>query len=316
MKRIFSQQTIESFATPCSEEVAGSLVGFITSQLDEILSLLSKKRPVISNNYYYKIVGEFENGATNVNSQLDLFIVFNAPQLELNTVKIVNNKFITFWNKVKFAYINSKKKKKSRKKKIKEQKEIIIAENKYTVANLKQDLVKEFLQRLDDKCYVCTNVHGIKLIIREYFGIDVNIYPVLENGDKFQLYNSYNNSFFTIDFKNREEKLKKKIENTSEIFILLVRVFNCLYFNLNNSNYMNQILIESLLYNCPDSLFVGDSFYEVFLKILNYLYNSNLKKFKSILDDKENIFNCNLINESPINIQNFIKEIVNTLICE
>ena len=308
MQKVFDREVIESFAMSSSQEAVLALVEFVEATFNEVLRKLRTKRPVISDNYSFEIVGEFENGSFSANSCLDFFIIIKSPQLELNTIKLINNKFKTFWNKLKFAYTSSKKEKKSKKNKKKdEQKEIIIPVNKYSIADLKQDIINETLNFIDEKCFICSNIYGFKLILREYFGTDVNVFPVLKSGENFQIYNSFSNKFIEINFKNREQNFSTKVESVGDIFILLLRVFNSLYFNIYNTN-PNQIAIESLLYSCPDELFVGNDFYEVFLKILNYLYNCNTEKLKCIIDD-EILFKNKLVSDSVVTIQNFIKTI-------
>lgn len=312
MQKVFDREVIESFVMPSSQESVTSLVNFVENIFSQVLAKLKVKRPAISDNYFFEIVGEFENGSFSANSCLDLFIVIKSPQLELNTMKLINNKFKTFWNKLKFAYSSSKKEKKRKKKKKKvEQKEILVPVNKYSIADLKQDIINETLNLIDDKCFVCSNIYGFKLVVREYFGTDVNVYPVLKSGESYQIYNSFSNKFINIDFKNRSQNFLEKQNRVGEIFTLLLRVLNTLYFNIYNIN-PNQIVIESLLYSCPDELFDGVDFYQVFLKILNYLYNCNIEKIKCILDD-ESLFKNKLVEDSVVSINSFIRNVVKFL---
>ena len=53
----------------------------------------------------------------------------------------------------------------------------------------------------------------------------------------------------------------------------------------------NQIFLESLLYNCPDSFFKGDDIYNCFIKIINYLRFSDISHYKSVLNENKTIFN-------------------------
>ena len=312
--KIFTRETIESFTNPYNEEVVENLLAFLEENITQIVEEISKKTPIVTKDIEFEIVGEFENASANVNSQLDLFIVFKSPQLELNTMKLVNNKFVTFWNKVKNAYTKVKEERRlRRKRKQRKLKNISVPENKYSMLTLKQEFLTKFLQRLDNKCFITTTKYGLKLYMRDYFAVDVCLYPVLKGeNNTFKLYNSFSNTFFNLDFEKRQENIDEKLQDVDqEIFYDLLKVFNCLYYNIQN-RHPNQILIESLLYSCPNSLFFGEDFYHIFLKVLNYIYNSKISVLKSVTNN-ESLHTSKLIDDSPATIMAFVKNVANMI---
>ena len=78
-------------------------------------------------------------------------------------------------------------------------------------------------------------------------------------------------------------------------------------------NYpLNQIYIESLLYNCPNKLFEGST-YEMFLKIYNYLIIESNQNFKSITNENINIANDNLAKINLYDFNKFLKILGNLI---
>lgn len=316
---VFNRDVIEKFTERCPDEVVERVLNISSSLIDESISELKKKRPALAGKYNLKLVDEHYFDTSTVNSDLSLFVIFQCPQLELNTYNLVNNKFKHFLSKLKNAWLNSIKPKKIFKRRKKEKtksaqlKQENIAENKYNILNLKQDLAVELANRIDSESYILFTKFGLKLVSKHELGIDVNIYPVIESNKEFKIYNISKNKFVAIDFKNREKNFNKKFEEIGENFIYMIRVFNNLHFTIYNC-MPNQILIESLIYNVPKSLFEANNFYESFIKILNYFNNVELKNFKSIVNQEVNIFNEPLISENPVAIvSGLIKNIENNI---
>ncbi len=312
--KVFNEEIINEFSEPCPIDVATNVLDWAEDVLTEVIEDIRKKNPVVTSDYSFMLGGEFSTGATTVNSEIDLYICFKSPQLELNTMKLVNNKFIRFWNKIKFSWKGvladkkSKRRKKKEQEKIKAKQEVIIPINKFSIANLKSAIVKNLLKYIDTTSYIFVTNNGFKIVAREHLGIDINVFPVISSLDMFKLYNDYTNKFFEFNFGEKEQNIKEKIEKIGEIFILLLRVYNNLFFNIFGQ-HANQSLIESLLYNVPNELFYGDSFYEIFLKTFNYLKNININNFVSINNTEKKIFSEKLIGESIVHVNNFFKHI-------
>lgn len=316
MTQIFSRETIEDFSKPMSEEVMANVVSWTQSTLKEIIDEIRQTNSVITDQYEFELAGDFLTDTTTVNSEIDLFVVVKSPQLELNSIKLSNNKFKQFWLKVKRAWVSTREERMSKRKRKKKQEkmtqEIVVSPNKYSMADFKKSLIKKMLQRIDANSYIFTTSCGFKLVSREGLGVDVNIYPAIKSGDNYKLYSEYNGKFIESSFDMLGKNLEEKIENVGEIYTQMVRVFKNLYFNLY-SNHPSEFLIESLIYNCPDALFFGYDFFEVFVKMLNYLMNANLATFVLISDNKKKLFASKNINESIVTINNLLKQIDNML---
>lgn len=140
-------------------------------------------------------------------------------------------------------------------------------------------------------------------------GIDINIYPAIKTEQGYKIYSENSNKFIEYSFDEFKHNLTNKIENTGENFLYMTRVFKNLYFNVNNFRLPSPFLIESMLFNCPDSLFSGKNFYEAFIKILNYLNNVSFQNFVLISDSNQKLFTSEIINESLATMLSFIKKV-------
>lgn len=312
---IFNEGVVEEFSKPLSEEVATKAVAWTESVLVDILNEIKAKTSVVSSNYEFALMGDFISGATTVNSEIDIYIAFKSPQLEFNSIKIVDKKLRQFWVKIKRAWELSKEEKKNKKrKKSKKQSKITIQEvenipsNKYSIIDLKKDILNRLLKALDEKSFVYVNNKSLKIVSRENFGVDINVYPVIASGDDYKLYNDYTAKFEEINFNQFKANLERKIRKAGETYIGITRVLKNMYFNINNYN-PSPFFIESVLYNVPDDLFDGYSFYQVFIKVLNYLKNARPENFVSMLDKDKKLFSDKNIPESILSIRDLIKQI-------
>lgn len=311
--KIFNQKVIAEFTNICPKEVAENVSAIAITLVDESIEEIKKHVPIMHGEHDYIFVDEHHFGTSTVNSELSIFVVFKSHQLEINTKELVNSKFEKFKLRLLNA-LNSMKKTKKRKKKSKQQdndnKQILIESTKrYSILNLKNDLVKVMLTKIDNQSYIQVMDYYIKLISPNNLGLSVNIYPVLEESENcYKLYNSYKNEFFEVDFKQRDQNFNQKYHDVGVNFLYMIRVFNNLHFSI--FNYIpNQILIESLLFNVPNDLYSGFTFYESFIKILNYLSNTNMKNFVSIVDNTKSLAEEILLEQSLATINKFLSEI-------
>jgi hypothetical protein len=303
---------IEGFASEMQKENYQNAFEWIEITFSDLIEQIIKKTPIITSDYDFVLVGDFLTSTFTQNSEIDIFIAFGSPQLELNSIKLSNDRLKRFWIKLKKAYTLSrqeKKKKKKRKKNVKEEKETQIPANKYTILDLKKQLAVGAAQQLDATSSIFQSNNGFKIVARNHLGIDINIYPVIKSENSFKVYSENSGNFLTYNFSELEENINKKIDEVGEIYFDLVRAFKNLYFNVNSSTLPSLYLIESLIYNCPNSLFSGFNFYEVFIKILNYLTNVNIADFVLINKKTQKLFTSITIQESIANINNFIKKI-------
>ena len=312
MTQIFNRELIESFTKPLSEEIASDVVAWTQKTLDTIIDEIRKTNTAVTDSYEYELAGDFITETTTMNSEIDLYIVLKSPQLELNSIKLSNNKFKQFWLKLKRAYLVSKDEKMSKRKRKKQQEkmkqEVVIPPNKYSVSDFKMSLLKKLINYIDDKSYIFITSTGLKLVAREFLGIDVNIYPVFKNDNSYKLFHDAKGKFITFAVDQLHENIDEKIEMVGENYNNLVRVYKNLYFNLYNY-HPSQFFIESLIYNCPNSLFFGYNFFEVFIKSLNYLSNASLKDFVLVTDTSKKLFSSARIQESIVTVMNLTKQI-------
>lgn len=305
----FNQKIIAEFTNICPKEVVERVCGISVALLDECIEEIKQHVPIMHAKHDYASVDEHRFGTSTVNSEISLFVVFKSSQLELNTIELVNNKFEKF--KIKFlnALKSMKKTKRKKKKKKEDETQVQIQQvSKYSILNLKKDLAQLLVSKIDKESYIQVTDYCIKLVSPNSLGITVNIFPVLESGNEYKLYNSFKNTFLEVDFKDRDKNFNEKYGQVGLNFLYMIRVFNNLYYSLYNSS-INQIFVESLLFNVPDELFDGYSFYESFIKILNYLSNVNLKNFVSITDTTKKLTDEKLIEQSLSVVHKFFNDI-------
>ena len=230
-----------------------------------------------------------------------------SPQLELSIMNLDRNYIKKTWNKVKSAWISANVKPKKRKNK---QKHVIsdkIELQKYTVSNLKIELINLLSKRLTNKTKLYNNNYGISILSKYDLGINVNIYFVFSNSENYKMFNTNTYKLIDIDFGERYQNIISKNASTNNQFSKMQRIINGLYSNITNSN-LNQILLESLLYNCDDELYTGNT-YEMFIKIFNYINISAIQKFKSITNENLYVFEDKLVTTSYVEFNRFMKNV-------
>ena len=130
----------------------------------------------------------------------------------------------------------------------------------------------------------------IHIVGKEDFGTNTSILIYLVNSydNNFKFYAGKRKGFIEINIDKRLKLLNEKIDLVGANFIKMIKVFNSLFYNING--FMpNQILIESILYSCPNDLFEGNEIYKVFIKIVNYLTIKSLKDIKSMNNQEKTI---------------------------
>ena len=125
----------------------------------------------------------------------------------------------------------------------------------------------------------------------------------------FKYYNGKRkNAFINLFVSERYKKLKAKKKTAGKNFIKILKVLNALYFNING-HMPNQIFMESILAYCPDELFKGEDFYNVFLKIINYISIKSLRHIPSIIDEKISIMEDKLCGDYAIGFNKILQAI-------
>jgi predicted nucleotidyltransferase len=309
---LITREMIEQFGDPISEEVVDFAVSWLEPTLKQIIEDLRKKYSVISSDYEILLEGDFTTLTTTVNSDIDVFVALKSPQLELNSMQLVNNKFKQFFKKVKLAWKQTREEKYSKRKRKKMQEkqmqEVEIPLNKYSVADFKYSLVRKIIGEIDNQSYIYILPTGFKIVAREHFGVDINVYPALRTPKGFKLYNEYTAKFVDVEYEDLIQNIEEKLNAVGQIYLEMVRVFKNLYFNVYNSK-PSKFFVESLIFSVPDELFDGYDFYEIFVKLLNYLANAHSDSFVLVTNKQNKLFRSAKISENVVTLNNMIKQI-------
>ena len=92
--------------------------------------------------------------------------------------------------------------------------------------------------------------------------------------------------------------------NSNDMFYKVVRIFKSLAMNAWQTT--NLTFIDSLLYNCPNELFVGNVF-DAFIRSFNYLKNAHIADFYSVYNLNKSIYAQH--NIMPMEIKSLISDI-------
>ena len=317
---VFNESLIEEFAKQLNPQYVDSVFNDINQILANSINKLCERRPIITS-YNTIIVNECSTFTECQTSSMDMFVVISSPQLKLSTVNLNKNYLKKWLNKLKIAYNQTKKQpkkrsrfRKNKKQKTEQQKPMIdISEKKYTIVKFKQDLMYMMANFLTDKTVLFVNKYGISLKSSDELGMNINMFFVFENGEgKYKLFDASNFKFIDIELGYRYKFVHEKSIITNDDYRKVLRIFNGLYLNVM-SKPLNQILIESILYNCPTELFTGTT-NEMFLKILNYINFKSLSEMVCITDYNKCLLECNLIRKNDVNeFKRFLKILLKNL---
>ena len=196
-------------------------------------------------------------------------MILNVWESIGNFFKKLYRKFIVAWKQVKLEKAQKKGRRKRRKKQ-QQQQQIIQNDNfqqeKYTIAKFKNDLMLELVKYLTEKSLIAVNSKNILLLCKEDYGLNANLYFVFKSNNYYKLFDTNTFKFTLIDFKDRFVNIKEKNIQTNNNFTNMIRIFNGLFANIMGYP-LNQILIESVLYNCPNDLYNETDCFEMFIKI-------------------------------------------------
>ena len=187
------------------------------------------------------------------------------------------------------------------KKKYKKQKQAKIempAIDKYKISDFRHDLVMKMADRVSESSLIFEQQRRISLIGNEDFGtnVKINIYICCYDSQNrvFKLFNERKNKFFDVNFGKRFEYLDLKIQTSGQMYVNMVKIFNALYAKRYNK-IPNQILVESLIFCCPNLLFDKKDVYKTFINVANYIRLCPPKSIASICDASKTIFDEPLI---------------------
>lgn len=312
--KIFDKGTIESFAIGVDFDIIDDAFSTLTAIIDNALSDLKKDNAFIIGTSEIMPINEFYTGAISPNSTFDVFLILTSSQLEFNSIKLNKNKLKNFSNRIKIAWqdqkINKKKKRrwwrKSENKLLDNQLPKTRDKNKYNIFDFNRDLLN-MIARYITQTTICSLERGVITINGESLPFKTRIIPVVNKFGSYNFFLENKGKFINIDFKNRFKNLDRMIEKFGNNFLVLLRIFNTLYFNLYNAS-PNQIFIESLVFNLPSEVFLKKSNYESFVFAINFLINTNLSTLNSISDSKK-IYEDKLCETNINQIKDFFNKI-------
>lgn len=292
-----SKDLIISVANQDKNKFVNDTSDLVNKLLSSAIEQLSKKVSYINlDNVILQPVNELLNGAFVDNSSFTYILGINNPQLELNTYKKLN-----FWRnfkeRLKYAWKNRKKNKKRRfrfrrKRKVEEIKEIKFDPTKYSIYDLAEDLQNSLLPFLSETSIVNLQDNILRIYGKDDFGVNTAIELYLANfnsNDVFKFYRGRRKGFIDINLQKRLDNLTKKIKGAGKNFIKILKIFNTVFYNINN--YMpNQVYLESVLCFCPNELFKGNDIYKIFMKLINYITIKGVRNIPSINDETKTIY--------------------------
>ena len=303
MKRDLSKDLIEGLRDSTNLEFVNNLNFTVFSLVDQALKDLSNKSSFIQpEKAYFMPVNEIYTGATTSQSAYAYFLGIANTEIELNSTD-KKHLFKNFWKRIVRAWKMSKKKKK-KKKKIEERSLTVVTKEKYTIDDLKNDFVFYLSNLISTSSIIYEYEDHIMVVGKEDFGtnVKINIYITMydEKNGVFKMYNGRKNRYYDVDLNERFKNLANKMESC-ENFVNMIKIYNSIY-SRAYSKVPNQILIESLVYNCPAVLFEHDV-YQTFLNVSNYIRMIDVDALRSICDNSKSIFKEKLIIDAGAQVE-------------
>ena len=303
MKRDLSKDLIEGLRDSTNLEFVNNLNFTVFSLVDQALKALSNKSSFIQpEKAYFMPVNEIYTGATTSQSAYAYFLGIANTEIELNSTD-KKHLFKNFWKRIVRAWKMSKKKKK-KKKKIEERSLTVVTKEKYTIDDLKNDFVFYLSNLISTSSIIYEYEDNIMVVGKEDFGtnVKINIYITMydEKNGVFKMYNGRKNRYYDVDLNERFKNLANKMESC-ENFVNMIKIYNSIY-SRAYSKVPNQILIESLVYNCPAVLFEHDV-YQTFLNVSNYIRMIDVDALRSICDNSKSIFKEKLIIDAGAQVE-------------
>lgn len=307
---IFDKNTIENFAQKASDEAVNNALSHLSCVLENALEEISKNNPYITKNYEILPINEFFSGAVLPTSKLQVFLVLESPQLELNTMSLIKNKWKSFCLRVKNAWSSRKKKKKNKYlNTINSQELKIKGKENYDFPAFSLDLVNSISHFITIENVVSVN-NGIIEIIGGDLPYTINIFPVINKSGSYNFYSSSKNKFINIDFQHRFENVNKLLDIFGEKYLQLCQIFSGIYYNIYRQ-MPNAIFIESLVANLPNKIYdtPDDEIYGSFVFACNYLINTKASELFAITDPANKIYEEELCQTSIIQLSTFMKDL-------
>ena len=304
MKRDLNKDLIEGLRDSTNVEFVDNLNYATFALVNQALIDLSNKSSYIQpEKAYLTPVNEIYLHAMTSQSEYTYFLGIANTEIELNSLD-KKHYFKNLWKRFVRAFKMSRKKKKKKRKDKEVTPTVSVTKEKYTIDELKNDFIYYLSNLISTSSIIYEYEDHISIIGKEEFGtnVKINIYITMydEKNGIFKMYNARKNRYYEVDLNERFKNLDKKI-NSCENFINVVKIYNSLYSKAYNK-VPNQILIESLVFNCPDILFEHDV-YQTFLNVSNYIRMTDTDALRSICNNSKSVFKEKLIVDAGAQVE-------------
>lgn len=291
------------------EKVGNTVLNLISLAIDD----MSQKIPYVNiEDTIVQPINETFNASYIPGSDFVYFLGIRSPQIEQNSLSY-SNVWHNFKKRFKEAWIQSsrkarKKKEKQQKAGIVEEKEIQTSFEKYNLNNFMEDFQYSLTKNLSNTSIVYRNNSCIRIIGKDDFGVNTTIiiYPTILEDDSYKMFISRKKGYEIYNFNHRVACLNEKLEKIGENYIFIMKIFNYLFREFTKQP-ANQILLETIMYNSPESFFKGDDIYACFVKLINYLRFNDISSYKSVLTEGKTIFDDITTKNSSYQYSRFLK---------
>lgn len=304
MKNQLNRDLIEGLSESSKADFVESLNEFVYNLISSAVEDISTQSPFVSlEKCILQPANEICTGAFSQSSTYDYILGIENSQIEFNS-QGKKNVWKYIWKEFKASWRIGRKKYKNKKKK--QDDVVLYSIDKYKLSDFRHDIVNKTAQYLSGTTMIYESMRNVTFVGADDFGtgIVVNVYIAIYDSKTgvFKLYNEGKNKFTEINFGKRFSNIELKKSECGEMYVNMLKIFNALFSKLTNK-IPNQILIESLIYNCPNILFDQNDVYKTFVNIANYLRFASPKDFMSICDTSKSIFEEPLILGSSSQLQ-------------
>lgn len=295
MKNQLNKNLIEELNESSNSEFIESINNKVLNLTSNVLNDLSYKSPFVHiDKCVFQAVNEAYLGTFTQLSEFTYFLGIENPQLEFNT-KSKKHYLRFLWREFKANFRLGRKKYKKRKS---EPVSNAQPASKYSISDVCHDFGEILSNYLSETSLIYEHNNHISIIGQDDFGtgVRINIFFCVYSNEKqtFKIFQERKNKFFACNFGQRFDNLTKKINSCGQMYVDMIKIFNAIYSKAYNK-IANQILLESILFDCPDSLFEKENLFNTFINVANYIRISTPNKFASICDQSKSIFDEPLI---------------------
>ena len=290
-----SRELVESLNDSSKQEYAVKLNDFVARLVTSAIRDIEEKSPFIKlDKCVFTPVDEVYLGSFCQLSEYNYYLGIDNPEIAFNSTK-KRNWWKYVWKQFKSAW-RLRRKKRRRKKDPPEPKPITF--EKYKITDFKNDLMMKMAPYLQETTMLYDFPDHVSLYGPDDFGtgVKVNIFVCYFESETrtLKLYRESKNKFVDIHFQNRFNNLDKKIEWVGGMFINMAKLLNQTFAKFYG--YVpSQVIIESLLYACPNNMFIKDDVYKSFVNIANYIRFKDPKTIVSICDETTPFLKDNLV---------------------